>query len=141
MGQITYDEKKSFILVIDCISYHILMKVINNHFLIQQLQQGKPPRHPNVPVNDVTNKIGPEIQARIRELGAVRPGSGKEEMNILSKILVTLLCSCKTTSASLELKKIIKQFKDAAREASDEVGEGPIDLEKISKSCSRTSSR
>ena len=100
---------------------------------------GKPPKHPNVPrsTSDVTNKIGPEIQQRIKELGAVRPGSGKEEMNILSKILVTLLCSCKTTSASVELKKIIRQFKDAAKEASDEVGE---DLDKISKSCSRASS-
>ena len=35
------------------------------------------------------------------------------------------------------LKKIIKQFKDAAKEASDEVGD---DLDKISKSCSRASS-
>ena len=103
---------------------------------------GKPPRHPNAPLHasksDVSTRIGPEIQQRIKELGAVKPGSGKEEMHILSKILVTLLCSCKTASASGELRKIIRQFKDAAKEASDEVGD---DLDKISRSCSRTSSK
>ena len=103
---------------------------------------GKPPKHPNLPLlqsksaNDMSQRIGPEIQQRIKELGAVKPGSGKEEMGILSKILVTLLCSCRSTSASTELKKIIRQFKDAANEASDEVTE---DLMSLSGSCQRTS--
>jgi len=48
--------------------------------------------------------------------------SGKEEMAILSKILVTLLCSCRSTAATEELKKIIRHFKDAASEAGDEFG-------------------
>ena len=104
---------------------------------------GKPPIHPNIPLlqsksaNDMTTRVGPQIQNRIRELGAVKPGSGKEEMNILSKILVTLLCSCKSASASDELKKIIRQFKDAATEAADEV---PEDLRPIS-GASHASSR
>merc|ERR1711981_477610 len=86
----------------------------------------------------MSTRIGPQIQNRIRELGAVKgPGSGKEEMNILSKILVTLLCSCKSASASDELKKIIRQFKDAATEAADEV---PEDLRPIS-GASHASSR
>ena len=85
----------------------------------------------------MTTKIGPQIQNRIRELGAIKPGSGKEEMNVLNKILVTLLCSCKSEAASGELKKIIRQFKDAATEAADEVSE---ELRPIS-SASRVSSR
>ena len=55
--------------------------------------------------------------------GGGRAKSGKEEMGILSKILVTLLCSCKSAAASGELKRVIRQFRDAAREATDEVGE------------------
>ncbi len=34
---------------------------------------------------------------------------------------VTLLCSCKSSAAAGELKKVIRQFRDAAREASDQV--------------------
>ena len=104
---------------------------------------GKPPIHPNNPLfqsksaNDMPNRLGPQIQHRIKELGSVKPGSGKEEMNILSKILVTLLCSCKSASASSELKKIIRQFRDAATEAADEV---PEELRPMS-SCSHASSR
>ena len=41
----------------------------------------------------------------------------------MSKILVTLLCSCKSAAASGELRRVIRQFRDAAREATDEVGE------------------
>ena len=67
----------------------------------------KPPKHPNP---RSTNE-------------GERAKSGKEEMGILSKILVTLLCSCKSTAASGELRRVIRQFRDAAREATDEVGE------------------
>jgi hypothetical protein len=77
---------------------------------------GKPPKYPSFR----NRTLGPDIEERIRELSISKPGrSGKEEMNILSKILVTLLCSCRSTAATQELKKIIRHFKEAASEAGD----------------------
>ena len=58
-------------------------------------------------------------------------------MSILSKILVTLLCSCKSAEATAELRKIIRHFREAASEASDEVED---EIKPIMRS-SRTSSR
>ncbi|XP_059096908.1 uncharacterized protein LOC131891387 [Tigriopus californicus] len=73
----------------------------------------KPPKHPG------TNTRGKKSQSLHQKTGK----SGKEEMGILSKILVTLLCSCKSPAAAGELKRLINQFREAAREASDEVAE------------------
>jgi hypothetical protein len=103
----------------------------------QALPLGKPPKCPTSMrsssmskifggKDQTFNKVGPEIQQRIRELATIRPEKGKkgkEEMSILSKILVTLLCSCKSAEATAELKKIIRHFRDAATEATDEVGD------------------
>ena len=78
----------------------------------------KPPKHPNP-------RKTPKREALLsRESGGCgRNKSGKEEMGILSKILVTLLCSCKSPAATGELKRVIRQFREAAREATDEVGD------------------
>ena len=75
----------------------------------------KPPKHPN-PRRTPRKEVVPYNEGG-------RAKSGKEEMGILSKILVTLLCSCKSAAASGELKRVIRQFREAAREATDEVGE------------------
>ena len=104
---------------------------------------GKPPLHPHtlrglagIPKSGL-RRVGPEIQQRIKELASLRPEKGgKEEMSILSKILVTLLCSCKSAEATTELRKIIRHFREAASEASDEVEE---EMKPIRSSC--TSSR
>jgi hypothetical protein len=81
---------------------------------------GKPPKYPGFK----NRPLGPDIEDRIRELSAPKQGrSGKEEMQILSKILVTLLCSCRSAAATQELKKIIRHFKEAASEAGDEFGD------------------
>ena len=92
---------------------------------------GKPPIYPSFK----NRTIGPDIEERIRELSTTKPGrSGKEEMQILSKILVTLLCSCRSTAATEELKKIIRHFKDAASEAGDEFGAEDFEIGKRKKS-------
>ena len=104
----------------------------------KQLPLGKPPVHPSAFKN--VRKMGPEIQQRIRDLARAKPEKGKEEMSILSKILVTLLCSCKSIEATLELKKIIRHFKEAASEASDDVGDEILPL-RSSRTSSRTSKR
>lgn len=83
----------------------------------EDLQEGtvkhKPPKHPGSTTKPKRS------QAHIQKTRK----SGKEEMGILSKILVTLLCSCKSPAAAGELKRLISQFREAAREASDEVAE------------------
>ena len=76
----------------------------------------KPPKHPNP-------RRASRREAVVSKSEGGRAKSGKEEMGILSKILVTLLCSCKSAAASGELKRVIRQFREAAREATDEVGE------------------
>ena len=102
---------------------------------------GKPPLHPQTLRGIITKggvrRVGPEIQQRIKELASLRPEKGREEMSILSKILVTLLCSCKSAEATAELRKIIRHFREAASEASDEVED---EIKPILRS-SRTSSR
>lgn len=97
---------------------------------------GKPPVYPQALRGNLTKRVGPEIQQRIKELASLRPEKGREEMSILSKILVTLLCSCKSAEATAELRKIIRHFREAANEASDEVEEEIKPLRS-----SRTSSR
>merc|ERR1719495_1068691 len=83
------------------------------------------------------SSISPAIQAKIKELESSKSSNPKEEMNLLSKILVHLLCSCKTVAAAQELKGIIKQFKEVAKVAMEE---GDDTLE-ILRSNSRASSR
>lgn len=101
-----------------------------------QVPLGKPPKYPSFK----NRTLGPEIEDRIKELSAPRPGrSGKEEMQILSKILVTLLCSCRSAAATQELKKIIRHFKEAASEAGDEFGNDDFDIR--SSASSRTKRR
>ena len=99
---------------------------------------GKPPLHPSS--FKCAKKMDPEIQRRIRDLAKSRPQKGKEEMSILSKILVTLLCSCKSVEATMELKKIIRHFKEAASEASDDIGEEMLPI-RASRTSSRASKR
>ena len=105
-----------------------------------QAPLGKPPVYPQSLKSCLSRsgvrRVGPEIQQRIKELASLRPEKGKEEMSILSKILVTLLCSCKSAEASAELRKIIRHFREAANEASDEIEE---EMKPIRSS--RTSSR
>ena len=95
---------------------------------------GKPPRPP---MKNKLSSISPAIQAKIKELESSKSANPKEEMNLLSKILVHLLCSCKTVAAAQELKGIIKQFKEVAKVAMEE---GDDTLE-ILRSNSRASSR
>ena len=75
------------------------------------------------------------------QLASLRPQKGREEMSILSKILVTLLCSCKSAEATAELRKIIRHFKEAASEASDEVEDEIKPIMRSSKTSSRGSKR
>merc|ERR1719295_1234268 len=98
---------------------------------------GKPPKPPQKIKFSKNSAVSPAIQARIRDLEANKPSNPKEEMNLLSKILVHLLCSCKTVAAAQELKGIIKQFKEVAKVAMEE---GDDTLE-ILRSNSRASSR
>ena len=99
---------------------------------------GKPPKYPSFR----TRTLGPDIEDRIRELSAPKQGrSGKEEMQILSKILVTLLCSCRSTAATAELKKIIRHFKEAASEAGDEFGTDDVDFKSSNGSSSNGRSK
>ena len=101
---------------------------------------GKPPVHPLSLKGINQRTVGPEIHRKIKELASLKPGrGGKEEMSILSKILVTLLCSCKSAEATSELRKIIRHFKEAANEASDEVDEEIRPIK--SRSSGRTASR
>ena len=96
---------------------------------------GKPPRPPQKKGSGPT--ISPLIQAKIKELEKSKSNRPKEEMNLLSKILVHLLCSCKTEAAAQDLKDIIKQFKEVAKVAMEE---GDDTLEQL-RTSSRTSSR
>merc|ERR1719342_680216 len=98
---------------------------------------GKPPRPPFKPRAKVLASISPAIQAKIKELESSKSSNPKEEMNLLSKILVHLLCSCKTVAAAQELKGIIKQFKEVAKVAMEE-GDDTLEL---LRSNSRASSR
>ena len=95
---------------------------------------GKPPRPP---LQNKLKSLSPAIQAKIKELEESKSANPKEEMNLLSKILVHLLCSCKTVAAAQELKGIIKQFKEVAKVAMDE-GDNTLEL---LRSNSRNSSR
>ena len=99
---------------------------------------GKPPVHPLSLKGINQRKVAPEIQRKIKELASLKPEKGKEEMSILSKILVTLLCSCKSAEATSELRKIIRHFKEAASEACDEVDE---EIRPIKSRSGRTASR
>lgn len=98
---------------------------------------GKPPRHPQKSKSKSLAAISPVIQAKIKELEQSKSNNPKEEMNLLSKILVHLLCSCKTVAAAQELKGIIKQFKEVAKVAMEE-GDDTLEL---LRSNSRASSR
>ena len=98
---------------------------------------GKPPRPPQKSKSKSLAHISPAIQAKIKELEQSKSNNPKEEMNLLSKILVHLLCSCKTVAAAQELKGIIKQFKEVAKVAMEE-GDDTLEL---LRSNSRASSR
>jgi len=98
---------------------------------------GKPPRPPQKSKSKTLAAISPVIQAKIKELEQSKSNNPKEEMNLLSKILVHLLCSCKTVAAAQELKGIIKQFKEVAKVAMEE-GDDTLEL---LRSNSRASSR
>merc|ERR1712128_34486 len=98
---------------------------------------GKPPRPPQKSKSKSLAHISPVIQAKIKELEQSKSSNPKEEMNLLSKILVHLLCSCKTVAAAQELKGIIKQFKEVAKVAMEE-GDDTLEL---LRSNSRASSR
>merc|ERR1719150_3647505 len=98
---------------------------------------GKPPRPPFKPKAKSLASISPVIQAKIKELEQSKSNNPKEEMNLLSKILVHLLCSCKTAAAAQELKAVIKQFKEVAKVAMEE-GDDSLEALKI---CSRPNSR
>ena len=104
---------------------------------LSPIPTGKPPKPPAKIKFAKNSVISPAIQARIRNLEENKPGNPKEEMNFLSKILVHLLCSCKTTAAAQELKRIIRQFKEVAKVAMEE---GDDTLESI-RTSSRASSR
>jgi len=95
---------------------------------------GKPPKPPT---KSKLSTISPAIQEKIKELENSKSANPKEEMNLLSKILVHLLCSCKTVAAAQELKGIIKQFKEVAKVAMEE-GDDTLEL---LRSNSRASSR
>ena len=74
-------------------------------------------------------------------MASLRPEKGREEMSILSKILVTLLCSCKSAEATAELRKIIRHFRDAATEAADEFEDEIKPIVRSSRTSSRGSKR
>jgi len=102
---------------------------------------GKPPRPPQKLKSRSLAAISPIIQAKIKELEQSKSNNPKEEMNLLSKILVHLLCSCKTVAAAQELKGIIKQFKEVAKVAMEE-GDDTLELLRSnSRASSRTSVR
>jgi len=102
---------------------------------------GKPPKPPQKIKFSKNSVISPAIQARIRDLEANKPGNPKEEMNLLSKILVHLLCSCKTPAAAQELKRIIRQFKEVAKAAMEEGDDVLESLRSSSRASSRSSKR
>ena len=102
---------------------------------------GKPPRPPFKPRAKVLASISPAIQAKIKELEQSKTSNPKEEMNLLSKILVHLLCSCKTAAAAQELKAVIKQFKEVAKVAMEEGDDTLEALKCNSRPTSRASSR
>ena len=100
---------------------------------------GKPPRPPFRP--KAKSSLSPAIQAKIKELEQSKTNNPKEEMNLLSKILVHLLCSCKTAAAAQELKSVIKQFKEVAKVAMEEGDDTLEALKSNSRPTSRASSR
>ena len=102
---------------------------------------GKPPKHPQKIKFSKNSIVSPAIQARIRELENNKKGNPKEEMNLLSKILVHLLCSAKTTAAAQELKRIIRQFKEVAKVAMEEGDDEVLSLRSNSRASSRNSRR
>jgi len=84
---------------------------------------GKPPKGPKkLKKTKPRSSISPAILSRINELENSKSHNPKEEMNLLSKILVHLLCSCKSTAVSEELKRIIRQFKEVADDQSGDYG-------------------
>ena len=102
---------------------------------------GKPPKPPQKIKFAKNSAVSPAIQARIRDLEANKPGNPKEEMNLLSKILVHLLCSCKNAAAAQELKRIIRQFKEVAKVAMEEGDDTLESLRSTSRASSRSSKR
>ena len=98
---------------------------------------GKPPKPPLIKKLKTLSSISPAIQEKIKELEQAKSANPKEEMNLLSKILVHLLCSCKTVAAAQELKGIIKQFKEVAKVAMEE-GDDTLEILRCN---SRASSR
>ncbi len=99
----------------------------------------KPPKHPNFRKRHQRSSTIPDARSSSRRRH--RKSGEKDEMSILSKILVTLLCSCKTVTAAGELKKMIRQFRDAAKEATDEVHEDMAATTPTPVSSGRSSSR
>ncbi len=112
---------------------------INNS--LSPIPTGKPPKPPAKIKFAKNSVVSPSIQARIRNLEENKPGNPKEEMNLLSKILVHLLCSCKTTAAAQELKRIIRQFKEVAKVAMEEGDDTLESLRTSSRASSRSSKR
>ena len=102
---------------------------------------GKPPKPPSTIKFSKHSVISPDIQARIKDLEQNKHGNPKEEMTLLSKILVTLLCSCKTTAAAQELKRILRQFKEVAKVAMEEGDDTLESLRSSSRASSRSSKR
>ena len=102
---------------------------------------GKPPKPPTTIKFSKNSIISPDIQARIKDLEQNKHGNPKEEMTLLSKILVHLLCSCKTTAAAQELKRIIRQFKEVAKVAMEEGDDALESLRSSSRASSRSSKR
>ena len=102
---------------------------------------GKPPKPPHKIKFSKNSIVSPAIQARIRDLETNKKVNPKEEMNLLSKILVHLLCSAKTTAAAQELKRIIRQFKEVAKVAMEEGDDTLESLRSNSRASSRSSKR
>lgn len=61
----------------------------------KKVAEGKPPKHPKVPI-----KKQQDSAKLATAVTAASGAGGGNEMHILSKILVTLLCSCKSAEAA-----------------------------------------
>jgi len=85
----------------------------SSSFSSSSFPTGRPPRPPKASKASFSHTV-PDARAG-------KPNKGDSEMGILSKILVTLLCSCKGSAAAAQLRQVVHQFREAAREASDEV--------------------